>query len=136
MANSGLFLRASRDGSNPAFSGCEIQILDDFNWEKESGTTLLPYQRTGGLYGSVANPKPDALRPLGEWNTYDITVRGNRLTVVLNGQTVINAAELPDLPATGPVGLQHHGGKKGGVWTSPPSLVQFRNIFIKELSKP
>ena len=78
-------------------------------------------------------PSKNADRNIGEWNTYDITVRGNRLTVVLNGQTVINAAELPDLPATGPVGLQHHGGKKGGVWTSPPALVQFRNISIEEL---
>jgi hypothetical protein len=46
---------------------------------------------------------------------------------------IINAAELPDLPATGPVGLQHHGGKKGGVWTSTPALGQFRNISIEEL---
>jgi len=29
--------------------------------------------------------------------------------------------------------LQHHGAKKGGVWTSPPALVQFRNISIEEL---
>jgi len=78
-------------------------------------------------------PSKNADHNVGEWNTYDITVRGNRLTVVLNGQTVINAAELPDLPANGPVGLQHHGGKKGGVWTSPPALVQFRNISIEEL---
>jgi 3-keto-disaccharide hydrolase len=78
-------------------------------------------------------PSKNADRNIGEWNTYDITVRGNKLTVVLNGQTVINAAELPDLPAAGPIGLQHHGGKKGGVWTSPPSLVQFRNISIEEL---
>ena len=78
-------------------------------------------------------PSKNADRNIGEWNTNDITVRGNRLTVVLNGQTVINSAELPELPATGPVGLQHHGGKKGGVWTSPPSLVQFRNVAIEEL---
>ena len=40
---------------------------------------------------------------------------------------------LPDLPDRGPVVLQHHGGKRDGKWTSPPSLVQFRNIQIKEL---
>jgi hypothetical protein len=78
-------------------------------------------------------PSKNADKNIGEWNSYEITVRGNRLTVVLNGQTVINAAELPDLPASGPVGLQHHGSKKGGVWTSPPALVQFRNISIAEL---
>lgn len=82
---------------------------------------------------AAVTPSKNADHNVGEWNTYDITVRGNRLTVVLNGQTVINAAELPDLPATGPVGLQHHGAKKDGVWTSPPALVQFRNISIEEL---
>jgi hypothetical protein len=82
---------------------------------------------------AAVTPSKNADHNVGEWNTYDITVRGNRLTVVLNGQTVINAAELPDLPATGPVGLQHHGAKKDGVWTGPPALVQFRNISIEEL---
>jgi hypothetical protein len=78
-------------------------------------------------------PLKNADHHIGEWNTYEITVRGNRLTVVLNGQTVISSAELPDLPADGPVGLQHHGSKKGDVWTSPPALVQFRNLSIAEL---
>jgi hypothetical protein len=78
-------------------------------------------------------PSKNADRNIGEWNTYDITVRASRLTVVLNGQTVISGAELPDLPATGPIGLQHHGAKKANVWTSPPALVQFKNISIEEL---
>jgi hypothetical protein len=53
--------------------------------------------------------------------------------VVLNGVTVIEGAQLPGVPATGPIGLQHHGAKKDGVWVSPPALVQFRNISIREL---
>ena len=78
-------------------------------------------------------PKRIADRDIGAWNTFEITVRGDRLTVVLNGQEVISNAQLPDLPARGPIALQHHGSKKGGVWVSPPSLVQFRNISIKEM---
>ena len=78
-------------------------------------------------------PSKNADKNIGEWNAYEITMRGNRLTVVLNGERVLNNAELPDVPATGPIGLQHHGGKKNGVWVSPPSLVQFRNISIAEL---
>ncbi|MBL9083786.1 MAG: DUF1080 domain-containing protein [Planctomycetales bacterium] len=78
-------------------------------------------------------PKVNADNNIGEWNTFEITVIGNRLTVVNNGHKVIDNAELPDLPESGPVGLQHHGSKKNGEWTSPPSLVQFRNIEIKEL---
>lgn len=78
-------------------------------------------------------PKTNADRNIGEWNTFEITMRGDRLTVVLNGQTVISNAQLPGIPARGPIALQHHGAKKNGVWTSPPSLVQFRNISIKEM---
>jgi hypothetical protein len=79
-------------------------------------------------------PKKKADKPVGEWNSFEITVKGDRLTVVLNGETVIENALLPGLPPKGPIALQHHGGKnKEGKWTSPPALVQFRNIKIKEL---
>jgi len=79
-------------------------------------------------------PRKKADKPIGEWNTFMITIKGNRLTVVLNGETVIENAELPGLVERGPVGLQHHGSlNKEGKWTSPPALVQFRNISIKEL---
>ena len=80
-----------------------------------------------------ATPKVKADNPLGKWNRYEITVRKGTVTVVLNGQTVLPGVTIPDLPAKGPIGLQHHGAMKDGVWTSPPSLVQFRNLFIKEL---
>jgi hypothetical protein len=80
-------------------------------------------------------PKTNADRNIGEWNTFEITVGGNRLTVVLNGQTVIDKAELPGLPARGRIALQHHGSKKDGVWTSSPALVQFRNISIREVGR-
>jgi hypothetical protein len=78
-------------------------------------------------------PRINADRHIGEWNTFEITLRGDRLTVVLNGHTVIENAQLPGIPEEGPLALQHHGGMRNGEWTSPPSLVQFRNIYIKEL---
>lgn len=78
-------------------------------------------------------PRTNADKNIGQWNTFEITVRGERLNVVLNGKTVIDNALLPGMPARGPIGLQHHGGKRDGEWNSPPSLVQFRNISIKEL---
>ena len=82
---------------------------------------------------AAVTPKKNADHDVGSWNSYEITVRGDRLTVVLNGEEVISGAQLPGIPATGPIGLQHHGSKKGGEWAGPPSLVQFRNISIKEL---
>ena len=55
-------------------------------------------------------------------------------TSCLNGKTVIPGATIPDLPDRGRLAFQHHGGKnKDGDWTGPPSLVQFKNIYIKEL---
>lgn len=78
-------------------------------------------------------PRTQADKPVGQWNTFEITVKGDRVTVVLNGTTVLDEARLPGIPARGPIGLQHHGSREGGEWTSPPSLVQFRNIYVREL---
>jgi hypothetical protein len=80
-------------------------------------------------------PKVKADKPRGEWNTFEITMKGDRLSVKLNGKDVIHNAQMPGVPAEGPLGLQHHGSydAKTGRWTGPPSLVQFRNISVKEL---
>lgn len=83
---------------------------------------------------AAVTPRTQADKPVGEWNQFEITTRGKTVTVVLNGKTVIDKANLPDLPDRGPIILQHHGAKRDGKWTSPPSLVQFRNISVKELS--
>jgi hypothetical protein len=84
---------------------------------------------------AAVTPKKHADKPRGEWNTFEITMKGERLTVKLNGADVISNAELPGVPKDGPLALQHHGAFNAamGKWTSPPSLVQFRNIRIKEL---
>ena len=82
-----------------------------------------------------ATPRVNADKNIGEWNTYHITVVGNTVMCMLNGQTVIPKWSLPDLPAEGPIGLQHHGGPKGpdGNYTGIPALLQYRNIYVKEL---
>jgi hypothetical protein len=67
-------------------------------------------------------PKMKADKPIGEWNRFVITMKGDRLSVELNGQQVIANAQLPGVPAEGPIALQHHG-----------SPIQFANIYIKEL---
>ena len=80
-----------------------------------------------------ATPRTQADKPPGEWNAYEITMKGDRVTVVLNGKTVIDRAELPGVKPKGAVGLQHHGAMKDGKWTSPPALIQYRNLSIREL---
>lgn len=67
-------------------------------------------------------PKVRADHPVGQWNRFIITMKGDRLTVVLNGKTVIDKAQLPGVAPSGPIALQHHG-----------QAIEFRNIYIKEL---
>jgi hypothetical protein len=124
-SDSGIYLRGS--------SKAQVNI---WCWPIGSGE-VYGYRTDAAMPPQVrmaVTPKKNADRDIGEWNTFEITLRGNRLTVVLNGEEVVGNAELPGLPARGPIALQHHGDKRNGVWTSPPSLVQFRNIFIRELS--
>lgn len=91
--------------------------------------TSLPAAIRAGV-----TPKTNADHDIGKWNTFFITMRGDRLSVRLNGKQVLDQARLPGIPESGPIALQHHGGKRNGEWSSPPALVQFRRIFIRELS--
>lgn len=75
-------------------------------------------------------------KPVGQWNSFEITLKEDRLTVAFNGVTVIEHAQLPGIPRTGPICLQHHGSFKVGKYVVTPSLVRFRNIRIKPLSVP
>lgn len=123
-SDSGVFVRGS--------SKAQINI---WNWPIGSGE-VYGYRTDGSMPADVragVTPSIHADNDLGEWNQFEITMRGDRLTVVLNGITVIENAELPGIAAEGPIALQHHGGKVDGEWNSPPSIVQFRNIEILEL---
>ncbi len=83
---------------------------------------------------AAVTPRTAADNDIGEWNEFVITLKGDRLTVVLNDITVIEEAKLPGVPDRGRLALQHHGRlNDAGEWASSPSLVQFRNISIKEL---
>lgn len=131
-SDSGILLRGAEIGGAARFQKAQVNI---WCWPYGSGE-VYGYRMDESMPISVRAgvlPKQNADNNIGEWNTFEITVRGDRLTVVNNGHKVIDNAELPGLPTRGPVGLQHHGSKKNGEWTSPPALVQFRNIAIKEL---
>jgi hypothetical protein len=71
----------------------------------------------------ACTPSKKADRPVGEWNTFKITMKGDRLTVELNGEVVIQNAQLPNVPAEGEIALQRHGDP-----------VEFRNIFLQDLA--
>jgi len=123
-SDSGLYLR----GSDKA----QVNI---WCWPIGSGE-VYGYRTDNAMPAAVragVTPKRNADHDIGAWNAFEITLRGDRLTVVLNGEEVISSAQLPGIPAAGPIALQHHGSRKGGTWVSPPALVQFRSIAIKEL---
>jgi hypothetical protein len=83
---------------------------------------------------AAVTPRTQADKPVGQWNHFEITVRGSTITVVLNGKTVLPGATIPGLPPRGRIAFQHHGGKSAnGQWNSPPSLLQFKNVYMKEL---
>jgi hypothetical protein len=124
-SDSGIFLR-----------GLAKSQINIWCWPAGSGE-VYGYRMDQSMPPEVragVTPMVNADRDIGQWNTFEITMRGDRLWVKLNGHTVLEEARLPDIPARGPIGLQHHGGQDGqGNWTSPPSLVQFRNVAVREL---
>ena len=110
--DSGIYLRG-----NP-----QVQIWD---------ASVHP-EGSGGLYNNQINPnKPSkrADKPVGEWNTFHIIIRGDKVSVWFNGEQVVENVTMENywergkpLPTTGPIKLQHH--------TTP---LEFKNIYIKEL---
>lgn len=122
-ADSGIYLRGT--------GKCQVNI---WCWPVGSGEVYgYRNKQDDPVVRAGVTPKVHADNPVGEWNSFEITMKGDRLTVILNGKTVIENAQLPGAPESGPVGLQHHGGMKNGVYSPASSLVQFRNIYIKEL---
>ena len=98
-------------------------------WSIRTNKELAPEVRAGAV------PSSNQDNPVGQWNAMDIRVKGERITVVNNGIVIIDDALYPGLNVEGPIGFQHHGGLHAGTGKlrGASSLVQFRNIWIKEL---
>ena len=115
-SNSGIYLRGRY----------EVQVETDSIQEP-------PSHHMGGVYGFLA-PSPELPRKPGEWQSYDITLVGRTITVVQNGQTIIDNQEIPGITGgaldsheemPGPIYLQ--GGEKG--------RVSYRSIVITPAKK-
>ncbi|MDB4473897.1 DUF1080 domain-containing protein [Opitutaceae bacterium] len=125
VADSGVYVRGS--------SKHQINI---WNWGIGSGE-VYGYRNNNpdATVRASVTPSENADKPVGEWNTFEITMQGKDLTVVLNGKTVLDKARLAEAAEFAPIALQHHGGydAKTDTWRPSSSTVQFRNIKIKEL---
>lgn len=131
-ANNGLGIRAPLTG-DAAYEGMELQILDN---DAPIYKDLHVYQYHGSIYG-VQAAKRGSLKPLGEWNYQEVTVKGPKIKVVLNGDLILDG-DITEARKKGTVDGQNHPGlqrDKGRVgFLGHGSVVRFKNIRIKDLS--
>ncbi len=132
-ANNGLGIRAPLTG-DAAYQGMELQILDN---EADIYKNLHVYQYHGSVYG-VIPAKRGFLKPVGEWNYEQVTVKGTHITVELNG-TVITDGDIAEPRDKGTLDHKDHPGLKNTTghigFLGHGSVVRFRNIRIKDLTK-
>ncbi len=130
-SNNGIGIRAPLSG-DAAYVGMEIQVLDD---SADQYKSLNPYQYHGSVYGVVPSRR-GFQKPVGEWNTEEIIARGRRITVLLNGTTIVDA-DIDAAAASGTVDHRDHPGLKNAAghigFLGHGSRVEFRNLRIKEL---
>lgn len=130
-ANNGIGIRTPLQG-DAAYVGMEIQVLDN---TADQYKNLKPYQYHGSIYG-VVPARREFLKPVGEWNSQEIICKGKHVTVILNGETIVDAdIEKASTPKTLD-GNNHPGLKRDKGYISfcgHGSRVEFRNIRIKEL---
>lgn len=130
-ANNGLGIHAPLEG-DAAYLGKELQLLDN---EAEKYSNLQPYQYHGSVYG-VIPAKRGYLRPTGEWNQQEVRVQHPNITVVLNGEVILEGNYLESskngtLDKKEHPGLQRNRGHIG--FLGHGDVVRFRNIRIKEI---
>ena len=113
----------------------QIQIWDSDNLAENLKADAG--KGSGGLWNNppgdkAKQPLKKADKPVGEWNTFHIVMKGDKVTIKLNGKLVVDGVPLENywdkdrkipLPTTGQVELQNHGNT---LW--------FKNIYIKELA--
>ncbi|MEJ7559262.1 MAG: DUF1080 domain-containing protein [Pedobacter sp.] len=133
-ANNGLGIRTPMEG-DAAYVGMELQILDN---DAPMYKDLHVYQYHGSVYG-VLPAKRGQLKPTGEWNYQEVIVKGAKIKVVLNGKVILDG-DLSDARKNGTADKQKHPGllsEKGHIgFLGHGSPLKFRNIRIKDLSKP
>ncbi len=132
-ANNGLGIHAPLQG-DAAYMGKELQILDN---TAAIYKNLKPYQYHGSVYG-VIPAKRGFLKPVGEWNTEEVIVKGDDIKIILNG-TVIVDGNMAEASKNGTADKADHPGlkrKKGHIgFLGHGSELWFRNIRIKDLTK-
>ncbi|MEN3940038.1 DUF1080 domain-containing protein [Prosthecobacter sp. SYSU 5D2] len=114
-SNSGVYLRGIY----------EVQVMESFGKPLDS-------HHMGALYSRIT-PSVAAEKPIGEWQTMDITLVDRHLTVILNGQTIID--NQPVLGCTGGA-LTSDESKPGPIFLQGDHTnVDFRNMVLRPVVK-
>jgi hypothetical protein len=132
-ANNGIGIHAPLTG-DAAYQGKEIQVLDD---SAAIYANLKPYQYHGSVYG-LAAARRGSLNPVGEWNTEEINVDGDYISVTVNDKQVVRV-DLKRVRLEGPLDGKEHPGLDKTIghigFLGHGSEVHFRNIRIVELNQ-
>lgn len=131
-SNNGLAIRYPGSGDTAYVGMCELQVLDN---DSPKYAKLDARQYHGSAYGMVA-AKRGHLKPAGEWNVQEVTVKGSTIKVVLNGVTILDT-DLSQVNLDEVMGKKPHPGKDRTSghfgFAGHNDLVLFRNIRIKKL---
>ena len=132
-ANNGVGVRTPFKG-DAAYVGMELQILDD---DDPMYAHLEAGQYHSSIYKVVA-AKRGSLKPAGQWNTEEIVAKGRHIKITVNGMVTVDAdlnkVDDPETFAVHP-GFRRSVGYLGFLGHGPAECA-FRNIFVKDLSKP
>jgi hypothetical protein len=134
--NNGIALRTP-PGAHSSSDGLELQVIDSDGYNAKQAAAgkpgLTPHQYHGSLYHCVG-AKHGYLRPAGAWNFQEIVVRGQRITVTLNGTKIldvdIDALDRAQIEKP-PKGLDRRKGHIGFAGHSDP--VEYRSFRVKRL---
>ena len=130
-ANNGLGIRTPLKG-DAAYVGYELQILDN---DADVYAELKPYQYHGSVYGIIP-AKRGFLKPVGEWNSQEVWIKGNDIRITLNGEVILEdnmkeASEGGTMDGRDHPGLKRNSGHIA--FLGHGHVLWFRNIRIKEL---
>lgn len=115
--NSGIFMRAQDPKKIGAASAYEVNIYDQRGGQEYSTAAIVDFAKI---------PVPAPYKAAGKWNTFEITAKGDQLTVVFNGTKTVDVRNAKF--AQGPFALQfgNHGKAPGGA-------IKWRKVQVKPL---
>jgi len=132
-ANNGIGIRVP-EGGHASTAGMEIQVLDD---SAEKYAKIKPWQHHGSVYG-IISAKQGSLKPVGEWNTEEISCVGNKIKITVNGEVIVDG-DLEEAAKEGTLDGKKHPGLEqttGRIsFCGHGSEVHYRNLRVREVKE-